>query len=224
MGKGKLAKFKEVETFTHVFQPKYDEVLQNNFALKGKWYKYFRNHNPIVLELGCGKGEYTVALAEKYPEKNYIGIDIKGARIWRGAKITHEKQLKNIAFIRTRIEFILSFFDRDEISAIWITFPDPQLPKRRAKKRLTANRFLDLYKQILTKDHHIYLKTDSKELYDFTLQVLSDRKAIIHKKTTDIYTHFPNDSLLTGIKTFYEKMFIDEGKTITFIDFTLLDE
>ncbi len=210
-------------TFPHVFQPKFDEVLQKDFEMKGKWHKYFGNKNPIILELGCGKGEYTVSLAEKYPDNNYIGIDIKGARIWRGAKTTKEKQLTNIAFIRTLIEFITSCFAENEVSAIWITFPDPQLPDRRAKKRLTGHRFLDLYQKIVQPDHHIYLKTDSRELHDFTLETLSERKAIIHRKSSDIYNDFPDDSVL-GIKTFYEEMFLKEGKSITFVDFTLLDE
>ncbi len=223
MGKGKLAKFKEMETFPHVFQPKFDEVFQKDIELKGKWHDYFGNKNPIILELGCGKGEYSVALASQYPHNNYIGIDIKGARIWRGAKTVKEKQLTNIAFIRTRIEFITSCFAEDEISAIWITFPDPQLPDRRAKKRLTSLRFLNLYKKILQANHHIYLKTDSRELHDFTLDTLVGTKAIIHRDSIDLYNDFPEDSVL-GIKTFYEKMFLKKGKPITFVDFTLLDE
>lgn len=223
MGKGKLAKFKEMATFPHVFQPKFDEVLQQDFELKGKWHEYFNNNHPIVLELGCGKGEYSLALAKKYPENNYIGIDIKGARIWRGAKTSYEEKISNIAFIRTRIEFILSVFAPEEVAEIWITFPDPQLPKRRSKKRLTGHRFLNLYRQILQPNHHIYLKTDSRELHDFTLETLSERKAIIHRKSTDIYNDFPDDSVL-GIKTFYEEMFLKEGKPITFVDFTLSNE
>ena len=162
-------------------------------------------------------------MAERFPDKNFIGIDIKGARIWRGAKISHEKQMINVAFVRTRIEFITSVFAPKEVSEIWITFPDPQLPDRRSKKRLTGHRFLDLYQKILNPGHHIYLKTDSRELHDFTMETLSERKVLIHRKSTDIYNEFPEDSVL-GIKTFYEEMFLKEGKPITFVDFTLLDE
>ncbi len=220
LGKGKLEKFREVNSFPHVFQPKFDEVFQKEFKLKGKWHSYFQNENPIVLELGCGKGEYTVELAQNNPEKNFIGIDIKGARIWRGAKTSFEKEIKNVAFFRTRIEFIANIFGENEISEIWITFPDPQLPDRRSKKRLTGHRFLDLYKRILKPDHHVYLKTDSRELHNFTLEVLSERPSTIYRKTADLYNDFPEDNVL-AIKTFYEEMFLKEGKPITFIDFSL---
>lgn len=220
LGKGKLEKFREVNSFPHVFQPKFNEVFKKEYYLKGKWNSYFQNDNPIVLELGCGKGEYTVGLAQRFPNRNFIGIDIKGVRIWRGAKLSFENEIKNVAFFRSRIEFISNIFGENEISKIWITFPDPQLSVHRAKKRLTGHRFLDLYQMILRKEHHIYLKTDSRELYDFTLSVLSERPSTIYRKTSDLYNDFPEDNVL-GIKTFYEAIFLKEGKPITFIDFSL---
>ena len=149
MGKNKLAKFSEMETFPHVFQYTYS-ALQNSeerFPLKGEWHKFFKNDNPIVLELGCGRGEYTVALAQLFPEKNFIGVDIKGSRMWAGAKESHLKGLKNVAFIRTNIEIISEFFATDEVSEIWLTFPDPQMKK--VRKRLTSTRFMELYQQFV---------------------------------------------------------------------------
>jgi tRNA (guanine-N7-)-methyltransferase len=218
--KNKLKRFAEMEQFPNVFQPSYEEVLQNDFPKKGKWHDEFGNSHPIVLELGCGKGEYTIGLSQYYPKKNFIGIDIKGARIWKGAKYAHENRISNVRFLRTRIEFISHFFDKEEVSEIWITFPDPQLKEARAKKRLTAPRFLEYYRSFLKPDHRIHLKTDSRELYDYTMTILQARHEIIYRHSSDIYADFPDDNLLK-IKTFYEERWLEEGKKITYIEFSL---
>ena len=218
--KNKLKRFAEMEHFSNVFQPSYAEVMNADFSKKGQWHTEFGNTHPIVLELGCGKGEYTINLAKKYPEKNYIGIDIKGARIWKGAKYALENHIDNVRFLRTRIEFINHFFGPSEVSEIWITFPDPQLKEARAKKRLTAPRFLQLYRSFLAPSHKIHLKTDSRELYDYTMEVLAREQAVIYRHSADIDTDFPGDELL-AIKTFYEQRWIAEGKKITYIEFSL---
>ena len=168
--KNKLKRFKENETFPNVFQPGRDTLVNDQFALKGQWRdQVFRNDNPIVLELGCGKGEYTVGLAKRHPEKNFVGIDIKGARFWRGAKTAFEDQMGNVAFLRIQIELITYAFAEDEVDEIWITFPDPQIKYRRTKHRMTNMDFLDRYRCILKPDGVLHLKTDSEFMHGYTL-------------------------------------------------------
>lgn len=220
MGKNKLARFAENETFANLFQLTYEQVTKEGFALKGKWNKeFFKNDNPIVLELGCGKGEYTVGLAKKYPNKNFIGIDIKGARLWKGCKTSNEDKMTNVAFVRTHIQMIESYFAENEVSEIWITFPDPQLKK--PNKRLTCERFLKLYKNILKQDGIVHLKTDSQELYEYTKdEVLIPSKREILYNTNDLYnSDFKEDVI--EIQTFYEAMYLKIGKPITYLKFRL---
>ena len=220
MGKNKLARFAENETFANLFQLTYEQITKEGFALKGKWNElFFKNDNPIVLELGCGKGEYIVGLAKKYPNKNFIGIDIKGARLWRGCKTSNEDKMTNVAFVRTHIQMIESYFAENEVSEIWITFPDPQLKK--PNKRLTCERFLKLYKNILKKDGIVHLKTDSQELYEYTKdEVLIPSKREILYNTNDLYnSDFKEDVI--EIQTFYEAMYLKIGKPITYLKFRL---
>jgi tRNA (guanine-N7-)-methyltransferase len=206
-----------MESFGHVIQPAFEEVFRKDFKLKGCWRKEFFNNNyPIILELGCGKGEYSVELARQNTDKNYIGIDIKGARMWRGAKTAFEERLKNICFLRTRIELIESFFTTAEIDEIWITFPDPQLKKKRNKKRLTGARFLNSYSNILKPDGLIHLKTDSRQLFDYTLELARQNKLQLLKSTNDLYSDPEADNRLF-IKTHYEKIFLEQGKKITYL-------
>jgi tRNA (guanine-N7-)-methyltransferase len=221
MAKKKLKQYSELSSFPHVFQTPFNEVMGRDYYMKGKWHRtFFNNENPIVLELGCGKGEYAVGLAEKYPDKNFIGIDIKGARIWRGAKTSLERGMKNIAFIRTKVDFINSIFDKDEVCEIWITFPDPQEGK--SKKRLTSARFLNSYKKLLKPDGMIHLKTDSELLYEFTSEIIKKNGLPLILATNDLYNSFPNDEILS-IKTFYENQFLEKGLKITYIKFSLLN-
>ena len=224
MGKNKLARFAENKTLPNVFQPTRDEAL-NNFHLKGKWRsEVFKNQNPIVLELGCGKGEYSVGLAKAFPEKNFIGIDIKGARFWFGAKEAIENNLNNAAFLRTQIELVDCFFDRDEVDEIWITFPDPQIKYRRTKHRMTHPDFLERYKKILKKDGIMHLKTDSEFLHGYTLGLLQGAGHEIISAHHDIYgapEYEPGTPLLREIKTYYEGLFSGKGKTITYIKFRI---
>lgn len=220
MGKNKLARFAENETFANLFQLTYEQITKEGFALKGKWNEDFlKNDNPIVLELGCGKGEYTVGLAKKYPNKNFIGIDVKGARLWRGCKTSNEDKMTNVAFVRTHIQMIESYFAENEVSEIWITFPDPQLKK--PNKRLTCERFLKLYKNILKQDGIVHLKTDSQELYEYTKdEVLIPSKREILYNTNDLYnSDFKEDVI--EIQTFYESMYLKIGKPITYLKFKL---
>lgn len=217
--KDKLRKFRENETFKCLYQPKTEEVLNAAYPLKGKWAKeVFGNNNPIILELGCGKGEYTIALSEKFPDKNFIGIDIKGARLWKGAKYAEEHNLGNVLFIRTRIEFITSLFAEGEISEIWITFPDPQL--KRCRKRLTGTLFLQRYKQFLKPQGIINLKTDSKYLHNYTLALATQNSLDIIEADNDIYNSGRADEILS-IKTFYEAHYIKRGLAITYMAFRI---
>lgn len=221
MGKDKLRRFAENLTFERLVQPDFEEIFHNDHALKGRWREaFFKNDNPIVLELGCGKGEYTVALAERNPERNYIGIDIKGARMWRGAKTATENGMHNVGFIRTRIEFIESFFAEDEVDEIWITFPDPQLKTRRAKKRLTSPLFLERYARFLARDGAINLKTDSQHLYNYTNAVIAHYGLPCEVANNDIYGSGYADEVLS-VKTAYEKMFLERGLPITYTRFSL---
>jgi tRNA (guanine-N7-)-methyltransferase len=221
VGKRKRKKWAEMETFQHVFQPPFKEIYKKDFHLKGKWHQeFFKNHNPITLELGCGKGEYTIGLATRFPERNVIGVDIKGARIWRGAKTALNEQLKNVAFIRTRIEQIISFFEKNEIAEIWLTFPDPQLKKRRNKKRLTAARFLNVYREFLSPGGYIHLKTDNKILYDYTLQMIGQNQLPLIFASENLYGE-PNINPVLSITTHYEKQFLEQHITIKYLCFQL---
>ncbi len=220
-GKDKLKKFRENETFDNLLQPTTAEVFRKDHPIKGNWGKeIFGNDNPIILELGCGKGEYTIALAEKFPENNYIGVDIKGARLWKGAKYATENGLKNVAFLRTRIEFIDSIFSQGEVSEIWLTFSDPQPNKPR--KRLSSPLFLERYSHILKEDGIIHLKTDSQLLHEYTLETIEDENHILIEANNDIYgtKRADNDDILS-VKTFYEKQFLAKGMAITYAKWRL---
>ena len=221
MGKDKYKRFLENKTFTLLHQPTFEEVFDKDFHLKGQWHSnFFRNSNPIVLELGCGKGEYTVALSRMFPDKNFIGIDIKGARMWRGAKTATEEGLKNVAFVRTRIEFIRSLFGKDEVSEIWITFPDPQIKSNRRKKRLTAAGFLNSYRMFLCPNGLVHLKTDSQFLHEFTKCIVADNGLTSLFGCNDIYGGGVANEVLS-IKTAYEKEFLSKGLPITYMKFCI---
>ena len=221
MGKDKLRRFAENLTFDCMIQPEFEDIFHRDHPLKGRWHEdFFHNDKPIVLELGCGKGEYTIALAQRDPDRNYIGIDIKGARMWRGAKTATEQKMQNVAFVRTRIEFINSFFGEGEISEIWITFPDPQLKTRRAKKRLTAPLFLERYAQMLSEDGVINLKTDSQHLFAYTSAVIDHFSLPCEVANDDIYGSGYADEVLS-VKTAYEQMFLERGLPITYTRFSL---
>lgn len=228
--RNKLQKFAELLTFPNVyecFDPKQPQLFGLNgteVQLKGRWAKgHFHNDNPIVLELACGQGEYSLGMARSSPNRNFIGVDIKGARIWKGAGIALEEDLENVAFLRTRIEHIGTFFEPGEVDEMWITFPDPFLRKSKANRRLTAPRFLDAYKGILRPDGFIHLKTDDPTLFAFTLEVLADYPgAHILYQAEDIYSEeLPIPEL--AIKTFYERMHLALGKTIKYVRFRLRD-
>ncbi len=221
MGKNKLKKFAENLTFRHLIQPDLNEVLHTDHPMKGNWKKQiFGNENPIILELGCGRGEYTIGLSRLFKEKNFIGVDIKGARLWRGAKTVEEEKISNAAFLRTRIECITSFFATGEVDEIWLTFPDPQLKERRAKKRLTSPSFLEKYKLFLCPKGPVNLKTDSAEMAGFTNDVIRYNQLTVLYHTDDLYSEqqIPEElHIITG----YEKKFLEEGKKIHYIRFLL---
>ena len=226
MGKNKQKKFAEVKTFPNVFQVfnQMEPVLEDNTGkkvdLRGNWRNlYFKNDHPIIVELACGKGDYTISLAKKYPEKNFIGIDIKGARIWTGAKHAVEEQLENVAFIRVRIENILTIFDMDEIDEIWITFPDP-FPNK-VNRRLTAPKFLKLYNQILKPEGKVHLKTDDDDLFRYTLEVAEEEKHQLVQQINNVYEK-ENRPTILDIKTFYEKQHLANGRTIKYVAFKLM--
>ena len=218
--KNKLKRFKENETFPNVIQPTREEVL-NNFTHKGKWHSFFKNSNPIIIELGCGKGEYTIALAEKNPDKNFIGIDIKGARFWRGAKTALEEGLSNVAFIRTQIELVDFIFAKNEVDEIWITFPDPQIKYQRTKHRMTNQEFLKKYHHILKEDGIINLKTDSEFMHGYTLGLLHGEGHEILHANHNVYKNDGAPEEVTSTQTFYEKQYLEVGKPITYIQFKL---
>ncbi len=221
MGKGKLKKFQDNARFEHVIEPEVKGYVASDHALKGNWNTtFFKNKQPLVLELGCGKGEYSVGLARMFPEKNFIGVDIKGARIWKGAKTSFEEGLKNVAFLRTRIEVITSFFAPDEVDEIWITFPDPQMKKRRAKKRLTSSGFLARYQIFIKNNALVHLKTDSTFLYEYTNEVVRVNQLKVIKNTPNLYGESWTDQMLS-IQTHYEQIHIDEGDRINYIVFEL---
>ena len=218
--KNKLKRFHENETFSNVVQPKREEIL-NGFSLKGKWNIFFKNNNPIVLELGCGKGEYTIALAQKNSDKNFIGIDIKGARFWRGAKTALEENLSNVGFIRTQIELIHELFAENEVDEIWITFPDPQIKYKRTKHRLTNTDFLKKYHYILKENGVVNLKTDSEFMHGYTLGLLHGEGHEILHANHDVYKNTYSPEEVIGTQTFYEKQYLEKGKPITFIKFRI---
>jgi tRNA (guanine-N7-)-methyltransferase len=220
--KNKLKRFKENDTFGNVFQPTREEVVSGQFPLRGKWNQdYFKNNNPIVLELGCGKGEYSVGLADKYPNKNFIGIDLKGARFWRGAKTAVETGLKNVAFIRTQIELINHIFDENEVDEIWITFPDPQIKYKRTKHRMTNSQFLKLYKKVLKPEGVINLKTDSEFMHGYTLGLLHGEGHEVIYSNHNVYVNEGSPEEVTSLQTFYEKQYLEINKAITYIRFKI---
>ena len=220
MGKNKLARWTEFGSYDNVIQPQIEDISGKDHPIKGRWNaELFKNNNPIVLELGCGKGEYSVGLAYKFPDTNFIGIDIKGARMWRGAKTANEQSLPNVAFLRTRIEFINSFFSHDEVDEIWITFPDPHPGGRNANKRLTSPWFLNSYRLFLKDKGLIHLKTDNKELYEFTMKTLDYNNIETIISTTNLYSG--QNSNILSIKTHYEKIFLAAGMRITYLSFRL---
>ncbi len=222
MGKGKLAKFADLEHYPNVFQCPYGAINSEPFALRGHWHEHFANSHPIVLELGCGKGEYTVNLARIFPDKNFIGIDIKGARLWTGATQALREGLSNVAFLRTNIELIDHFFAPDEVSELWLTFSDPQM--KNPRKRLTSTYFLERYKKILIHQGIIHLKTDSSFLYTYTTHVVSLNHLPLSTSTDDLYhTEISLESLrnILHIRTYYEQMWLSRGIPIKYIEFRL---
>ena len=220
MGKNKLARWTELGSYDNVIQPEISEISGKDHPVKGNWQnELFKNENPIVLELGCGKGEYTIGLANRFPDNNFVGIDIKGARLWRGAKTANEQKLPNVAFLRTRIEFINSFFSKNEVDEIWITFPDPHPGGRNSNKRLTSPRFLNSYRLFLKDKGLIHLKTDNSELYNFTKTVVNYNNLETVISTNDLYSD--NIDNILSIRTHYEKIFLDAGLKINFLSFRL---
>ncbi len=219
MGKNKLKKFAEVATFTNVVQVPFYAPDQPDYELKGKWCSdFFGNRNPLVLELGCGKGEYTVSLAKYFGQKNFIGIDIKGARIWNGAKNALGNRIPNVGFLRTNIEIVDKFFGAEEVDEIWLTFPDPQM--KSAGRRLTSSWFMERYRKILAKDGIIHLKTDSNFQYRYTLEMVKENGLNIMANTEDLYQSELLDDVLS-IQTFYEKQWRERGIPIKYLAFQL---
>lgn len=217
--KNKLKRFNENETFDNVLQPDRDDVQKGLIDLKGNWHSFFKNDHPIILELGCGKGEYTIGLAKENKDKNFIGIDIKGARFWRGAKTAKDENLTNVAFLRTQIELIDMLFAENEVAEIWITFPDPQIKYKRTKHRLTNQLFLDKYRFILNKDGVVNLKTDSEFMHGYTLGLLHGLDLEVIYANHDVYRNEGSPKEVLNIQTFYENQYLIKGKPITFIQF-----
>lgn len=225
MGKGKLAKFADMAEYPHVFEYPYSVIDNVPFEGRGKWHEFFGNQNPIVLELGCGRGEYTLGLARLYPEKNFIGVDIKGARMWTGATESMREGLKNVAFLRTNIEIIDRFFDPDEVQEIWLTFSDPQMKK--VTKRLTSTYFMNRYRKFLIDGGLIHLKTDSNFLFTYTNYMVEKNALPVEFSTTDLYhsvlAEHPDteDARILSIQTYYEQQWIDRGLNIKYLRFRL---
>ena len=224
MGKGKLAKFADMETYENVFQYPYSVVSDVPFAMRGHWREqYFKNDNPIVLELGCGKGEYTVGLAKRYPQMNFIGVDIKGARMWTGATQATQEGLKNVAFLRTNIEIIDRFFAVDEVQEIWLTFSDPQM--KNPRKRLTSTYFMERYRRFLTDNGLIHLKTDSNFLFTYTTYMVDRNHLPVELKTDDLYKQEDQAyAEAASIQTYYESMWLARGLNIKYMKFQLPHE
>lgn len=220
--KNKLKRFKENETFENVIQPSREEIVNQSYSLKGKWTsEFFKNEKPLILELGCGKGEYTVGLAKRYPEYNFLGIDIKGARFWRGAKTALEEGIDNAKFLRTQIELVDQIFAPGEVHEIWITFPDPQIKYQRSKHRMTNPDFLKKYHQILKPEGVVHLKTDSEFMHGYTLGLLQGSGHEILYAHHDIYKNTEAPEEIVSIQTFYEAQYLEQGKPITYTKFRL---
>ena len=218
--KNKLKRFNQNLTFYNVIQPEREEVTSGEFRFKGKWRQdFFKNDRPIVVELGCGKGEYSVYLAQQYPEKNFVGVDIKGARFWAGAKESLELGLSNVGFLRTQIELIDAIFEENEVDEIWITFPDPQIKFKRTKHRLTNAAFLDRYHTILKPEGRIHLKTDSEFLHGYTLGLLEGKGWEVDYAHHDVYGNPYSPKHVTAIQTHYERLFMGKGRLITYLSF-----
>lgn len=226
-GKGKIQKWAEMKLFGNVVEPTTREVFEKDHPLKGNWkVDIFKNDNPIILELGCGKGEYTVGMAEHFPDKNFIGVDIKGNRIWKGAKKAFENKMKNVYFIRTQIDFIASFFAENEVDEIWITFPDPQPKDRLERKRLTSPMFIDRYKTFLKYEGIIHLKTDHEGFFRYTLDEIERCNFKLLESTFNLYNEIiekldSKTQEILSIKTFYENMFAAKGHSIHYLKFQL---
>lgn len=219
MGKNKLQKFADMAGYPHVFEYPYSVADDIPFEMKGKWNEiFFKNNHPIVLELGCGRGEYTVGLGRRFPDKNFIGVDIKGSRMWTGATQTMEESLGNVAFLRTNIEIIDRFFGRDEVSEIWLTFSDPQMKK--ATKRLTSTYFMNRYRRFLVNNGIIHLKTDSNFMFTYTRYMVEENRMPVEFVTEDLYHSGLTDDIL-GIRTYYEQQWLDRGLTIKYLKFHL---
>ncbi len=220
MAKNKLAKFSDLRAYPHVFEYPYSQVEDHPFELKGYWNRdFFKNDRPIVLELGCGRGEYTVGLARLFPEKNFIGVDIKGSRMWSGATESLREGLTNVAFLRTNIEIIDRFFGAEEVNEIWLTFPDPQMKK--ATKRLTSTYFLDRYRRFLKLDGLIHLKTDSPFMYRYTRILAAENQLPIQADTENLYQDTQAEDEILGIRTYYEQQWLDRGFSIKYFRFIL---
>ena len=219
--KNKLKRFRENETFKNVIQPERKAIEDGSLILKGKWAEHFGNDKPIVLELGCGKGEYTVGLAKRDPNKNFIGIDIKGARFWRGAKTAIEEEIENVAFLRTQIELVDWMFAENEVSEIWITFPDPQIKYKRTKHRMTNATFLKKYKSILKSEGVVNLKTDSEFMHGYTLGLLHGEGHEVLYANHNVYKQEGSPDEVTSIQTFYESQYLEQNKAITYIRFKI---
>ena len=228
MGKGKLAKFADMEIYRNVFQYPYSVVSDVPFAMRGHWCEqYFHNDNPIILELGCGKGEYAVELAKAHPDRNYIGVDIKGARMWTGATRALQEGIENVAFLRTNIEIIDRFFAEDEVKEIWLTFSDPQM--KNPRKRLTSTYFMQRYRRFLTDRGVIHLKTDSKFLFTYTTYMVEKNHLPLIERTEDLYAAsepdgFPVGKEAASIQTYYEQMWLSRGISIKYMQFLLTRE
>lgn len=217
--KNKLKRFRENDTFSNVIQPGRDTLLKDGFEHKGQWARYFGNDNPIVLELGCGKGEYSLELARRFPNRNHIGVDIKGARFWRGAKTALEEGIDNVSFLRIQIELLAQCFAPGEVREIWITFPDPQIKYTRQKHRLTNDKFLDMYRSLLRENGVVHLKTDSEFMHGYTLGLIQGRGETVQYAHHDIYGNREAPEIATAVQTFYEKQYLDKGKAITYLRF-----